>query len=82
MIEKMITYKASKNIQLDNLNLDFEQFNEVISASENLPLLTKIFRNEMIIPEFSTFCESITMLYHKLRNNFDGEVVFNCNDSL
>ena len=40
----------------------------------NLPLVTKIFRNDLVIPEFETFCQNVTSLYEKLKTNFDGEV--------
>ncbi len=52
--------------------LDFDQFRDVLSG--NLPLLTKIFRNELVIPEFETFCQNVTRLYDKFKDNFDGEV--------
>ena len=53
-------------------SLDFDQFRDVLSG--NLPLLTKIFRNELVIPEFETFCQNVTRLYDKFKDNFDGEV--------
>ena len=59
-------------MSLESLNLNFEQFREVLAG--NLPLLVKIFRNDLVIPEFSTFCESATTLYKKLKDNFNGEV--------
>ena len=63
-------------INLQNIlgicRLDFDQFRDVLSG--NLPLLTKIFRNELVIPEFETFCQNVTRLYDKFKDNFDGEV--------
>ena len=54
-------------------HLDFHQFRQVLAG--NLPLLVKIFRNDLIIPEFSTFCDNVTRLYKKLKDNFNGEVI-------
>ena len=72
MIENMSKYRSKQNISLETLNLDLEQFKFVLSG--NLPLLIKIFRNDLVIPEFASFCESVTTLYQKLKNNFNGEV--------
>jgi len=71
VIENMGKYKSKPNISLETLNLDFEKFRFVLSG--NLPLLIKIFRNDLIIPEFASFCESVTSLYQKLKDNFNGE---------
>ena len=72
VIENMSKYRSKQNISLETLNLDLEQFKFVLSG--NLPLLIKIFRNDLVIPEFASFCESVTTLYQKLKNNFNGEV--------
>ena len=67
----MKKYKPKPNVSLETLDLTFEQFKDVLGG--NLPLLVKIFRNDMVIPEFGTFCDSVTTLYHKLKDNFKGE---------
>jgi hypothetical protein len=72
VIENMSKYRSKQNISLETLNLDLDQFKFVLSG--NLPLLIKIFRNDLVIPEFASFCESVTTLYQKLKNNFTGEV--------
>ena len=72
VIQNMSKYKPKPNVSLETLNLNFEQFKDVLSG--NLPLLVKIFRNDLIVPEFATFCESVTTLYNKLKDNFNGEV--------
>ena len=72
VIENMSKYRSKQNISLETLNLDLDQFKFVLSG--NLPLLIKIFRNDLVIPEFASFCESVTTLYQKLKNNFNGEV--------
>ena len=51
---------------------DFSQFCEVVEVK--LPLLLKILRNDLVIPEFSSFCNKVTELYNNQRNNFSGEV--------
>jgi hypothetical protein len=73
VIVQMNKFKPKPNVALETLNLDFDQFRKVLSG--NLPLLVKILRNDLIIPEFPAFCESVTALYNKLRKNFDGEVI-------
>jgi len=70
VIQNMSKYKPKPNVSLETLNLNFEQFKDVLLG--NLPLLVKIFRNDLIVPEFATFCESVTTLYNKLKDNFDG----------
>ena len=72
VIENMSKYRSKQNVSLETLNLDLDQFKFVLSG--NLPLLIKIFRNDLVIPEFASFCESVTTLYQKLKNNFNGEV--------
>lgn len=72
VIQNMSKYKPKPNVSLETLNLNFEQFKDVLSG--NLPLLVKIFRNDLVVPEFATFCESVTTLYNKLKDNFDGAV--------
>ena len=67
----MTKYKPKPNVSLETLDLTFEQFKDVLAG--NLPLLIKIFRNDLVIPEFGTFCESVTTLYHNLKDNFKGD---------
>ena len=76
VIVKMQKHCSEKAINFHKINLNFEQFHEIVS--ESVPLLKTIFKNDLIIPEFSTFCESIGILYHKLKHNFDGKVKSNC----
>jgi len=70
-VSRLKKYRSRKNAPLESVNLDFEQFKHVIMG--NLPLVTKIFRNDLVIPEFETFCQNVTSLYDKLKTNFDGE---------
>jgi len=63
-------FRAKPGAPLENITLDYDQFEEVLSG--NLPLLTKIFRNDMVIPEWESFTSNVTRLYEKFRNNFDG----------
>merc|ERR1719266_207775 len=71
VIEKLREFKHKPNASLESLNLEYEQFCQVLAG--NLPLLVKIFRNDLVIPEFQTFCDSVTTLYNNLKDNFDGE---------
>ena len=70
VIKRLSEFKAKPGASLESISLDFEQFRYVLEG--NLPLITKIFRNDMIIPEFESFCESVTLLYDKLKSNFNG----------
>ena len=74
VIEKLREFKHKPNASLESLNLEYEQFCQVLAG--NLPLLVKIFRNDLVIPEFQTFCDSVTTLYTNLKDNFNGEVSF------
>ena len=71
-VSRLKKYRSRKNAPLESIYLDYDQFKHVIMG--NLPLVTKIFRNDLVIPEFETFCQNVTSLYEKLKTNFDGEV--------
>ena len=47
---------------IDKLQLDALTFKTVVS--ENIVLINKAFRNQMVIPAFDTFCENITEMYN------------------
>jgi len=70
-VSRLKKYRSRKNAPLESIYLDYDQFKHVIMG--NLPLVTKIFRNDLVIPEFETFCQNVTSLYEKLKTNFDGE---------
>ena len=72
VIQRLSKYRLKTGTSLENLSLDFDQFRDVLAG--NLPLLTKIFRNDLIIPEFEAFVENVTQLYKKLQENFNGDV--------
>ena len=72
MVAKLEKYKTKPSSSLESILLDFAQFRDVLSA--NLPLITKIFQNDLVIPEFEIFCKSVTNLYEKLKDNFNGAV--------
>ena len=59
---------------------DFQQFKTVISG--NAPLITKVMRNDLVIPEFERFCETVTELFQKLKNNMGGHVRMSTYDFL
>ena len=71
-VSRLKKYRSRKNAPLESIYLDYDQFKHVIMG--NLPLVTKIFRNDLVIPEFETFCQNVTSLYEKLKTNFNGEV--------
>eukprot|EP00095_Tigriopus_kingsejongensis_P004238 maker-scaffold711_size108467-snap-gene-0.23 protein:Tk04238 transcript:maker-scaffold711_size108467-snap-gene-0.23-mRNA-1 annotation:"glutaminase kidney mitochondrial-like isoform x5" len=71
VILRLESFKPKPSASLENLNLDFDQFRHAVSA--NLPLIAKIFRNDLVIPEFENFCHSVTLLYEKLKDNDDGK---------
>ena len=67
-------FKAKGNSTLESVCLSLEQLKEVVIGY--VPLLTKIFCNNLIIPEFQTFCDTVKRLYNQLADNFEGEVWF------
>ena len=71
IIEALEELKESEDDSLEDMALNLDQFKKV--AFCNLPLLVKIFSNQMVIPEFEEFCDTITALYDKQKENFDGE---------
>merc|ERR1719266_1460338 len=71
VIEKLREFKHKPNASLESITLTFDQFKSVIEL--NLPFIVKIFRNDLVIPEFQTFCDSVTTLYTNLKDNFNGE---------
>ena len=72
LIYRIAKFKAKANSPLESVCLTLEQLKEVVAGY--VPLLAKIFQNNLIIPEFDTFCETVKMLYSKLADNFEGEV--------
>ena len=72
VIQRLEKYRPRPGASLENITLDFDQFKDVLSG--NLPLLAKIFRNDLVIPEFESFSDNVRALYDKLKDNFDGAV--------
>ena len=62
MMKMLDTLKPLKMQSVEHLRLDQKTFKTVIS--ENIVLITKAFRNQMVVPAFETFCESITEIYN------------------
>ena len=56
------TFKPHTLQCVRQLRLDPVTFKSVLS--ENIVLITKAFRNQMVIPAFETFCETITEIYN------------------
>ena len=52
--------------------MTFDQFKSVIEL--NLPFIVKVFRNDLVIPEFDQFCDQVRVLYNDLKTNMDGSV--------
>ena len=72
LICRIARFKAKANSNLESVCLTLDQLKEVVAGY--VPLLAKIFQNNLIIPEFATFCDTVKILYNKLADNFDGEV--------
>ena len=62
MMKMLETLKPLKMQSVEQLKLDQKTFKTVIS--ENIVLITKAFRNQMVIPAFETFCDSIKEIYN------------------
>ena len=47
-----------------NLLLDFGAFQNILT--ENTVIINKAFQNQLIIPKFQEFCDSISDIYEKV----------------
>ena len=43
-------------------------------ASENFGLINKVFRRDLIVPEFKQFTDELTLIYNKCKSNREGKV--------
>ena len=62
MMLMLENFKPPTLESVEQLRLDPVTFKTVLS--ENIVLITKAFRNQMVIPAFETFCENITDIYN------------------
>ena len=60
------------DVPIESLTLDRNQFKRVVRS--NTPLLSRAFKDQFVIPEFSYFCKQIEQLYEKIKLNEGGEV--------
>lgn len=72
MISILEKLKPPSLKDVEQLKLDPLSFKTVLN--ENIVLITKAFRNQMVIPAFEAFCESITEIYEKCKANKEGKV--------
>ena len=72
LLSRIQKYKAKPNATLESVTLNLEQLREVVVGY--VPLLAKIFQNNLVIPEFNNFCDSVKHLFYKLQDNFGGNV--------
>jgi len=56
---------------IDNIKLDINQFNKVIKKSGLL--ISKVFRGQLVIPEFGSFTSDIEEIYQKCKPNKSGK---------
>ena len=42
-------------------------------ASENFGLINKVFRRDLIVPEFKQFTDELTLIYNKCKSNKEGK---------
>ncbi|XP_069107209.1 glutaminase kidney isoform, mitochondrial-like isoform X1 [Argopecten irradians] len=64
--------EAGQQELYDSVRVDRYQFKECIN--QNIALINKAFRNQLVIPEFSEFRRRIDRLYRQSRTNTRGEV--------
>ncbi|CAG2055143.1 unnamed protein product [Timema podura] len=55
-----------------SVRLNPEVFKEIISP--NVRLISQAFTNQLIVPDFTEFCDQINMFYDKCKTNQDGKV--------
>ena len=72
IIAQLNKFKAKTSSSLESITLTFDQFKSVIEL--NLPFIVKVFRNDLVIPEFDQFCDQVRVLYNDLKTNMDGSV--------
>ena len=72
IIAQLNKFKPKTSASLESITLTFDQFKSVIEL--NLPFIVKVFRNDLVIPEFDQFCDQVRVLYNDLKNNMDGSV--------
>jgi len=70
IINQLNKFKPKTSASLESITLTFDQFKSVIEL--NLPFIVKVFRNDLVIPEFDQFCDQVRCLYNDLKNNMDG----------
>jgi len=56
---------------IDNIKLDFNQFTRVIKQST--VLISKAFKGQFVVPEFTEFTEDIVEIYEKCLSNTSGK---------
>jgi len=56
---------------IDNIKLDFPQFSRVIKQST--VLISKAFKGQFVVPEFTAFTEDIVEIYEKCLSNTSGK---------
>ncbi|TRY63704.1 hypothetical protein TCAL_03613, partial [Tigriopus californicus] len=54
----------------ENINVDFESFAKL--SEENIVFLAEIFRNELVVPEFFTFADTIEGIFNRCKENRGG----------
>ena len=69
---KGINKFQGKNDSMGEIFLSFEEFKTSIQS--NAHLIKKVFTDDLIIPEFQTFCSSINQLYLSCKDIRSGKV--------
>lgn len=54
----------------ENINVDFETFAKL--SEENIVFLAEIFRNELVVPDFFTFADTIEGIFNRCKENRQG----------
>lgn len=65
MMKMFAALKAPGLSSIHELKLDPSTFKTVVS--ENIVLVNKAFKNQMVVPAFETFCDNITDIYKIVR---------------
>ena len=67
MMNMLRVLKPQGMSSVEQLRLDAKTFRAVVN--ENIVLVNKAFRNQMVVPGFDAFCEQITEIYESVRDN-------------
>ena len=65
MVKMLNNMNPTSQSSITNLKLDLAACQNILT--ENTVIINKAFQNQLIIPKFQDFCDSISKIYEKVR---------------